>query len=440
VTRWQRYWFDDGGRHALAIVRICVALAVLASLARLAASVPLVRDLYRPVGIWMLVGDTPPSPLAVSALFVIAWLATFAMLLGLVTRTATAISCVTSIALASLSTSHQAHWSHVFNIVFLAQLALLGARAGDVLSLDALLHGPRDVPRGYQWSLRLVRFAVALVFVGAAFHKLAHGGFTLRWALSDNLRHHLLVRYDLANLPHPALVDWLLADVWRYRTAALLNLVTQLAPLLVVLFPRRARLRAVAGCAFVIEILAIGLVFDYWNLHWIPLAAVFFVDGTASPRPAVIPRARFIAPFVTLVVLTGFIPTLDRRLNAYPFTAFPMFASIRARAPYDQHLPYSVTGDVFDAGPLSAATQTFLDHHYRGTHLITDPMKLCAQLAHIRHEMNTRYFPRQHITRLAHYRVVFEAPAYPAPARFERRSIALTATLDACRPAAALPR
>jgi hypothetical protein len=429
VTCWQRYWFDDGGRHALAIIRICVALAVLASLARLAGA-PLVTDVYRPVGIWMLAGAAPPSPCVVSVLFAVAWLATFAMLFGLFTRTTTALSCLAGIALASLSTSHQAHWSHVYNIVFLAQLALLGARAGDVLSFDALIHGARDVPRGYQWSLRLVRIAVALVFVGAAFHKLAHGGFTLRWALSDNLRHHLLVRYDLADLPRPAVVEWLLLDAWRYRTAALVNLVTQLAPLLVIVFPRCTRLRLIAGTAFVVEIIAIGLVFDLWNLHWLPLAAVFFVDGTSTPSLARPPRARLLAPFVALNVLTGFVPTLDRHLNAYPFSSFPMFASMRVRAPYDEHLPYAVTGDRFDAGPISPAAQTFLDHHYRGTYLITDPARLRAQLVRIRHEMTTRYFPDQHITRLVHYRVLFEAPAYPAPARFERRTSEITAILE----------
>lgn len=437
MTRWQRYWFDDGGRHALAIVRIFIALAVLLSLVRLGR--PLVTDAYRPVGIWMLAGDAPPSATAIALLAATAWIATLAMLVGLCTRTATAISCIAGIALAALSTAHQAHWSHVYNIVFLAQLALLGARAGDVLSVDALLHGPRDVPHGYAWSLRLVRFAVALVFVGAAFHKLAHGDFTLRWALSDSLRHHLLVRYDLADLPRPAIVDWLLADVWRYRTAALSNLATQLAPLLAVLFPRRPRLRLVAGVAFVVEIFAIGFVFDLWNLHWLPLAAVFFVDGTASPRPAPPPRSRFLAAFVALHLLTGFVPTLDQRLNAYPFSAFPMFARIRAQAPYDAHLPYVVPGDWFDAGPLSPAAQRFLDHHYRGTYAITDPARLCAQLARIRDEMNTRYFPGAHITHLVHFRAQFIVPAYPAPARFTRVPTAITAVLGAtaCRPVAA---
>ena len=88
-----------------------------------------------------------------------------------------------------------------------------------------------------------MQLAVALMFAGAVFHKMLHGHCTLRWALSDNLRHHLLVRYDLAGLPRPALVDWIIDDVWRYRIAALLNLISQAVPL------ARVHLRAPAGAA-----------------------------------------------------------------------------------------------------------------------------------------------------------------------------------------------
>ena len=151
------------------------------------------------------------------------------MLLGLCTRAATAVSFVASLALASLSFAASTRWSHQYNVVFLAQAAFLGARGGDVLSIDALIRMRRGLPlidraRAYQWSVRLVQLAVAVMFACAAFHKLLHGHFTLRWALSDNLRHQLLVRFDLAGLPRPPLVDWIIDDPWRYRTAAVLNL------------------------------------------------------------------------------------------------------------------------------------------------------------------------------------------------------------------------
>ena len=466
MSRWSRYWFDDGGRYALAIVRIAVALSVTASLLRLVTDPTLVapQGLYRPIGIWMLFGSSPPADLVITLLMIVAWVATIAMLLGLVTRVSTAVSFVAGVALASISHSHQAHWSHVYNVVFLAQLALLGGRTGDALSLDAVIRRvrglpPLDIPRAYQWSLRLVQLAVALMFVGAVFHKLAHGHFTLRWALSDNLRHHLLVKYDLAGLERPALVDWLLQDVWRYRTAAVLNLVTQLTPLFAVLFVRRPLVRAIAGCAFIVEVLGLGLVVDLWNLHWLPLAAVFVdwdrviawvrrrLGRAATPPPTIVDDRRcsgvdwrpprgpriFIIAFVIYDILTGFIPTLDQRLNTYPFSGFPMFASMRLREPYSEHRPYSVAGDTFDitsTQPVSPGAQTFIDHHYRGTFGVRDAVRLRAKLVSIRDEVNTKWFPTLGVTGLVHHLVIFEAPAYPGPARFDRHSIAITAALD----------
>src|SRR5213078_1711706 len=97
---------------------------------------------------------------------------TVLMLVGLWSRASTAVSFVTAIALTSASFASSASWSHQYNVVFLAQLAFL---------------------------------------------KLLHGHFTLHWALSDNLRHQLLVRYDLAGLPRPAVADWIIDDVWRFR-------------------------------------------------------------------------------------------------------------------------------------------------------------------------------------------------------------------------------
>src|SRR5688572_26187223 len=149
-----------------------MSLVQLADLPRLVAP----AEIYRPVGIWMVFGGSPPPDAVVSILWVVAFASTIAMLVGAVSRAATAVSFVTSLALASLAFSGTPSWSHGYNIVFLAQLALLGGRCGDTLSVDALIRKRRGLPeinveRGYQWSLRLVQFAVALMFVGACYHK-----------------------------------------------------------------------------------------------------------------------------------------------------------------------------------------------------------------------------------------------------------------------------
>lgn len=53
MTRWQRYWFAESGRTALALVRIAVALSVMFTLLRLGSLPALVAPdrIYRPVGI-----------------------------------------------------------------------------------------------------------------------------------------------------------------------------------------------------------------------------------------------------------------------------------------------------------------------------------------------------------------------------------------------------
>ena len=455
VGRWQRYWFAEGGRTAIAIVRIALAASVLLTLAHLAATEsPISSKVYRPVCIWMLLGHARPPEALVSALWIIACASTTCMLVGLATRASTAVSFVSAVALAALSFSASKTWSHQYNVVFIAQCVMLGARAGDTLSLDAWLRRRRGLPpvdalRGYQWSLRLVQLAVVLMFAGAAFHKLAHGHFTLRWALSDNLRHHLLVRYDLAGTPRPAFVDWLLAESWRYQGAALLNLVTQAAPLLAVIFVRRPLVRAFAGMLFVTEVILLGVVVGLWNLHWLPLVAVF-IDwewlvarirrrAPVAPSPPSLswraPRAvtAFIIAFLVYDVATGFVPTLDQRLNTFPFSSFPMFATIRARAPYDEHLPYSVVSgsyEVISDQPIDRNAQRWVDHTQRNVFAVRNPVELERRLRTVLERMQYFYFD-YHIRGIRLWITVYEAPAYPGPARFDRKPIALLGEITA---------
>jgi hypothetical protein len=451
VSRWQRYWFDDGGRIALAIVRIAVALAVLLTLSRVSrpafdGDLPGSSALYRPIGVWMVLGHHAPPDVLVDMLWVIAWASTVAMLVGLVTRISTAVSFVSAVALASLVFAGKATWSHQYNVVFLAQLAMLGGRAGDALSADALIRKlrklpPVDVARGYQWSLRLVQLAVALMFACAAWHKILHGHFTLRWALSDSLRNHLLVVFDLSGIPRTGIADWIIDDPWKYRTAAMLNLVSQATPILAVIFVRRPLVRAVAGAFFVIETVALDQVVDLWNPHWLPLVAVFvdweallerFVRLPASPpvpeawKP---PRATriFIAAFVIYDAFTAFVPAVDQWLNTYPFSGFPMFATVRARPPYDEHLSYALVGDHFEViadAPVADNVQRWFDHTNRGLHAVRDPKRLQAKLAAVLGQAQRRY-PDAKIRGVRLWVTIFEAPPAPEPAHFEPHPIAI---------------
>jgi hypothetical protein len=453
VDRWHRYWFAEGGRYTVAMLRVAIAASVLLSLWRLWQVRPLVapEEVYRPVGVWMALGRERPPELLVDALWVLGWAGAGAMLLGLCTRIATAVSFAGGVSLAALSFSGNLSWSHQYNVVFLAQLAFLGARGGDALSLDALIRRlrgrpPLDVPRGYQWSVRLVLLAVSLMFIGAALHKIGSGQFTLRWALSDNLRHQLLVRYDMTGIERPAIVDWLLAESWRYRTAALLNIVSQLAPLLAIAFLHRPLLRAFAGVFFVLEILGLGFVMELWNLPWLPLAAVYIdwdrlfalVRRPRPPPPASgvrppLPARLFVIAFVLYEATTSLIPGIDQRLNTYPFSSFPMFASIRAARPYAEHMPYAIAGDHYEAitvpeHPIDPIIQRWFDYSNRNLHTVRDPAKLRTRLATILARAQERY-PGAGIRGLRHHVAFFIAPSYPAPARFDRHPIAITGEL-----------
>ena len=105
MSRWQRYWFAEGGRTSLAIVRIAVALATLSVLALLGTlstvDIPGPPELYRPVGIWMVFGRWVPPDAVFTVLWILAFTSTAAMLFGFATRISTAVSFVTAVALAS---------------------------------------------------------------------------------------------------------------------------------------------------------------------------------------------------------------------------------------------------------------------------------------------------------------------------------------------------
>lgn len=459
MNRWNRYWFAEGGRYSVAVLRIALALTVWFSLAKLRGSWPPNAPggsgvgLYHPIGLWMLLGDDPPSVATIDLLWSVARVSTLAMLLGAFTRTATVVSFLSSVALASLYYSGNGSWSHQYNVVFIAQLAYFGARGGDTLSLDAAARRLRglpalDVAGGYQWSVRLVQLAVALMFASGMFHKVVHYYPSLDWVLSDNLRHHLLVRFDLIGNDRTAVADWLLQDVWRYRTAAALNLIAQTCPLVACFLMKRPVLRALGGVMFAVETIALVLVMDLWNLHWLPLAAVF-VDwdaliawgralvgraaDSAARAPRAVPRVRaaFVIGFVVYEAATSFIPRIDQLLNTYPFSGFPMFAVIRARRPYDQHQPYSVPGVHFElvaTAPVAPEVVTWLDNVFHRTVAVRHREKLRVVLQQALNEVRAGH---PEVTGLRAYYTLLEVPAYPERPRIDRRTIALLGELHA---------
>lgn len=224
------------------------------------------------------------------------------------------------------------------------------------------------------------------------------------------------------------------------------NLIAQTLPVFACIFVRRPVWRAVFGTFFVVETLALGLVMDLWNLQWLPLAAVF-VDWDAViariptrpwatvSAPAAAPDAAagarhrvasaFIVAFVAYDLGTAFVPRLDQRLNTYPFSSFPMFASIRARRPYDQHQPYSFASGYFEIvskEPVPDHVYRWIDHAYRKTFTVRNRDELRERLTAILADAQRWHPPIQGLR--CHY-AIYEAAAYPAPAKLERHPVGL---------------
>lgn len=468
MNRWQRYWFAPGGRRGAAVVRVAIACSILWTLWRLQGGYVADPDaapslLYRPVGVLMLLGSAPPPPWLLSLLGWGAWAATAAMLVGWRTRAATVVSWVCAVALASYASSFAATWSHHNNVPFLAQLAFFGARGGDIWSVDAWLRKRRglpelDVAAGYQWSLRLVQLAVALMFFSAFLAKMFFGGFTPAWALSDNLRHQILSRFDWIGVPRTAVADWLLGEVWRYRAAAVGNLLAQLLPVSSVLLVKRPGLRALAGSVFVIETLALGVVMDLWNVHWLPLVAVFLdwdrlwqwaqerrgrgveaaapTPGDGAPGASRLPPgARWSSAFIALFLLYDLvvIAGLDQRLRTYPFTAYPMFGYVRAKRPYGQHQSYEMPGtaiEIVARQPVPAEAQAWIDrsHSFRQIYKLRSVERVRDSLAAMVAQLQRRY-PDLAIEGVRVSFAAFQAPAVPAPAELRRVPLGLLGEL-----------
>ncbi|HUQ02342.1 MAG TPA: hypothetical protein VM261_07585 [Kofleriaceae bacterium] len=443
------------------MTRVAVATSILLMLGRLRnhalVATPEHAPLgsYDPVGILMLTGDASPAPVLVRAAYVVAWIATFALLAGAWTRIAAAVSLAASLLTVSYAVSFTPDWPHDNNLPLLALLALQGTRGGDVAGVDGWLRRRRGSPPppsdGYEWTPRLVQLICALMFLAAAAFKMAHAHFTLSWALSDNLRHQILAQFDVNHLPRTPVAEWLVAEPWRYRTAALLNLVNQLLPIVACVCVNRPRLRALFGASFVLEMVGIGLVMGLWDLHWLPLVAVFVdwsrlvawiqraprvTEGDAMPMRARRRISTFVAAFVAYDVLVSFAhPRIDHRLRTYPFSTYPMFALIRARRPYDVHQDYHFVHGRFrvvGAGARATELEDWIHSGfvYRKLHRIDDPETLRTRLGEILDNLRRRY-PGVPVDAVQLWCTVYHVPAYPAPPRLEAHDVGLMGELTA---------
>lgn len=442
---WRRYWLAPGGTCAVAAIRTAIALSLLWMLWRFypITGEPPSASYYR-IGIWQLYPGRP-GPGLLSALEAIAWCSTAALLLGAWTRIAHPISLVSVLALATYRVSDTPTWSHPDVPPLLASIAFLGARGDAALSIDAWWRrrSGRPAPGGvaHQASVRLVQIAVVAVFFVAGYLKIQSGR-GLVWALSDNLRNQLLVRYDALDVARTPVANWLLAAPWRYELCALLNLITQTSQIAAVFLMRRPRLRAVLGAAYCAEVLGLGVVMNLWNPHWLPLAAAFIdwdalaawrrAPAAASPAPVRAPgRIAFATAYVVFFALQAF--WLNQRLRAFPFSSFPLYDDVRARPPFGRHQTYELVSGHIE--PLAArppppeltrwiAAQGTFRRMWRDR----TPEQLARDLQVILDDTRAA-FPGAGITGVRLWLSVFQAAPYPEPARLDRVDIAILGEL-----------
>jgi hypothetical protein len=214
-------------------------------------------------------------------------------------------------------------------------------------------------------------------------------------------------------------------------------MISQAMPIVACFAVRRPGLRAACGAFFVTDVLGIAVIMQWWNLNWLPLAVVFVdwealrgVAVVAIPPALRVPRIEhaFIIAMVAAEGMTAFPAHVSGRVRAYPFTSFQMFAEVRAREPYDRHLPYGLAAGHFVLDPPCEDASRWLDHAYRAT-VHGDPRELSSRLAGILDDAR-RHFRDAAFHGIRLELAILETPAYPAPARFEPHLIGIVAELE----------
>jgi predicted DCC family thiol-disulfide oxidoreductase YuxK len=292
--RWQDYWFRKDGILSIGICRIAVFASLLfthhkvVGFARPSYEVFLANKepgLYKPLGILKLFGDTVPSASFFEVCQYTALISTYFAIVGLFTRISMPISVLTNLVLVSIIYAWDNYWSHGYNVVFLVGIAFMFGRAGDSLSLDAVIksifnkkpfRGPGlEQNYRYQWSVFLAQFAAALMFAMACYWKLHSDDFRLGWALSDNLRNALAWSWYRYRSGPPAYVAWIMSHDVVWKALALGNIIAQGTVILACFLVRHPLWRFIFGSLFFLETLGLGIVMGLWNPPWFPLTALF---------------------------------------------------------------------------------------------------------------------------------------------------------------------
>ncbi|MGQ4807533.1 hypothetical protein NKDENANG_00885 [Candidatus Entotheonellaceae bacterium PAL068K] len=282
---WNRFWFAPAASWPLGLCRACFfasfyGLYLAGSDLRWYALFP--DGFFQPRSFFAWLSLPIAGWAALHWLVTAFELSVILAALGLLTRTATAVSFVLGLYVIGLQFNYgYLHWAHAVVPIVMGVLAL--AACGDALSIDALIRkrttGKVAGPGGqYGWPVQLVRLIFVTVFLAAGLAKLRAAG--LSWVTSDTLRHYIIenqyvFRADATRAWSRPLADWLVRHPGLCRVLAGLTLTLELSAPAALVSSRARMLLIPALCLFQVGnalLLYQDFFFAYLGLYafWVP--------------------------------------------------------------------------------------------------------------------------------------------------------------------------
>jgi hypothetical protein len=290
MHRWNRYWFSDEPYFDLGLARIGIVALQLITLVnnqfdKLARVMTLPDVMYHPVALVRLImlpwgWAAPPNPQLMFALYWITLLFGLGALVGLQTSLCMIVLAAGSLFLqAYLFSFGDLH--HNEAVLLLAMAAVALGPCGRALSLDNLIAqrrhptAPRVPLLDYRgpyagWPIKFVQWFFPLIYMSAAFSKLATNGYTLHWVNGFTLQYYFL--QDSLRKPDFALGLWVSQFHGPLLFAQIVVMLYQVTYVLVIPFRKLAWIY-----------LPVGLFFHFANYYalrtpfpeWILLLGVY---------------------------------------------------------------------------------------------------------------------------------------------------------------------
>ena len=438
----------------LSLCRAALALAAFLSLQRAAGNIrsyPEGAASYLPNGILAL-WTGQPTWHQMETVSAVAAVSTLCWMFGLFTRASCFVSFAANLIVITYLESFSPAWSHGYNLVFLALFPFLLAPAGN-LSLDRLLFSRGSPWRAEPlWPIFLGALSVGLVFTNAAFHKLTAGGsgWTLDWALSDNMRNVLLIQHQYIGMPIPWYLQIIADHPILYKSIAVANLICQGGAILACMFFRRPWLRLAFGSLFVLEEAGLASVMHLFDWQWLPLLALFvdfdyFLGLKKRPgskteedhRCYMLPgpvAASILGVFFAVFGIVAFLlpPDTHFRWRSYPFTQFRMYSDIKSTPRSVPELRWHFLGSYFRAydreGNRLETDERELQSLFRTPGASLNGKSMASLLRLVESAILTRLDPVP--SRVELHRALWRPSPPPTPARLDLVTDGLIAEFD----------